>query len=134
MSQTAVKTSAPTPQPATPSLAGRGVAGTGLSVVEDAHWSKRLGTSRAAGMSDSNAWPLAVPFIGAPIGLMLNHVIRSGDLSVLLYAGVGLLTLVILASLVMGQAVKVAKRQRRLPGGLRFLHCLLHWSRRRAAG
>jgi hypothetical protein len=111
MSLTAVKTSAPTP-PAAPPLAGRGVAGTGLSVVEGEHWSKRLGTYRPAGMSDG--WPLAVPFIGAPIGLMLNHVIRSGDLSVLLYAGVGLLTLVILVSLVMGQAVKAAKRQRRL--------------------
>lgn len=112
MSLTAVKTdSAPTP-PAAPSLAGRGVAGTGLSVVEGAHWSKRLGTYRPAGMSD--AWPLAVPFIASPIGLMLNHVIRSGDLSVLLYAGVGLLTLVILAALLVGQAQKFQKRQRRL--------------------
>lgn len=112
MSLTAVKTdSAPTP-PAAPSLAGRGVAGTGLSVVEGEHWSKRLGAYRSAGMSDG--WPLAVPFIGTPIGLMLNHVIRSGDVSVLLYAGVGLLTLIILASLVTGQAVKAAKRQRRL--------------------
>jgi hypothetical protein len=93
-------------------LAGRDAAGTGLTVVEGAHWSERLGTYRTAGLSDG--WPLAVPFIGTPIGLVLNHVIRDGDWSALLYSAVALMVLLIVASLLVEQVAKVQKRQRRL--------------------
>jgi hypothetical protein len=57
---------------------------------------------------------LAVPFIGTPIGLVLNHVIRDGDWSALLYSAVALMVLVIVASLTIERVQKVEKRRRKV--------------------
>jgi hypothetical protein len=100
---------APTPRkPATSPLAGGDVAGAGLTVVEDLHWSKRLGTYRPSGMGDS--WLFAAPIAGTAIGWVINH----GLWAQVLYLAAGALVLVILADLIAEQVQKVEKKRRRL--------------------
>lgn len=101
---------APTPRkPAASPLAGGDVAGAGLTVVEDLHWSKRLAAvNRPSGMGDS--WLFAVPPTGIAIGWVINH----GLWAQVLYLAAGALVLIVLADLIAKQVAKVEKRQRRL--------------------
>lgn len=106
MSLTAVKTSAPTPPAASP-LAGRDAAGTGLTVVEGAHWSDRLGRSRTAGWNDG--WVLAIPLAGITTGVVIRY-----GWELLPYLAAAVLALCIVVSLLGERLEKVQKRQRRL--------------------
>jgi hypothetical protein len=84
--------------------------GAGLEVVDGPHWTERLDQSRQGRTSGiSDPWLYATPLIVSPVGA----VIGSGQWSTLLYAAALVLALVILTSLVIEQAQKQAKRQRR---------------------
>lgn len=104
---TALRKPAPHPEPSTSPLAGGGVEGAGLTVVDGQHWSERLPSHRTAKWNDG--WVLAIPVVGVAVGVTARF-----GWGYLLYLATAALALVILVSLAVERVEKVQKRHRRL--------------------